>query len=177
MDSILVFAAALGTLAALLAIYWFAKCHAEDLRTCGTLLDQHYTAAQKLISDPDTPESVVEFAVMFAGRVGTPTIARSFAMHLIRGRLGTPQAASSEKARRFAADLGKLDVKLRQPFADMMVSGMAASACADPLFSRAYRKGLDMFFSRSGQTSDRSISVERANTAALDLSARGFCAA
>lgn len=177
MDTILIFATAVGTLIALLATYWFAKCHAEDLRSCGVLLDQHYAATQKLISDPATPDSVVEFAVMFAGHVGTPMVARSFALHLIRGSLGTPATDPSVRARRFAADLAGLDVKLRQPFADMMVAGMAASACADPLFSRAYRTGLRMFFSRTGQTSDTSISVERANTAALDISARGFCAA
>lgn len=58
-----------------------------------------------------------------------------------------------------------------QTFAEMVVNGMAASAASDPVFSRVYLTVLTVFFSKSGRRGDNDISVDRANTAALDVTA------
>lgn len=171
-----IIAGLLTLLAGGITLAWL-RCHSNDLRVASEFLDRHYHVTQKLIADPEVPSSVVEFAVGMAAHVGQPGLARSLALDVVTGRLTAEPTASTERGRRFRADLIGLKEPQRKLFSEMMVFGLFSSAASDPLLSRVYLKCLTLFFSKSGVANDHSISPERANTAALDLSERELCLA
>lgn len=164
-------AASAGLVIIFLLLSW-ARCRVMDLTAAAGMLDTHYRASQRLIADPDTPESVVKFTVFFARSAGHPSLARKFALHVLQGRVkGSNGQGEGPQARQLAADLRAMSPEKLQTFAEMVVNGMAASAASDPVFSRVYLTVLTVFFSKSGRRGDNDISVDRANTAALDVTA------
>lgn len=169
--------AALVALAAIQVILVWAKCHEQDLRSAGTLLDENYKAANALIQDPATPDSVVTFVGFAVHHAGRPAIARRFARHFLLGRIRKPRPLTA-RAAELKADLAKLGPDAQNHFATFMGTALMASAAADPVFSRAYLLAVNAFLSASGRADDHTVSPDRAETAALDLSASAYgCAA
>lgn len=174
MENVPMIATSVAVAAGILAAYLWLKARATDLRAASEMLDNHYAATQRLVSDATVPQSVVDFSVWFAGQVGRPRLARRLVFDLAFGQT-TKQRGTTTSA--LEADLQKLTVAQRDLFSTMIVHGTISSAASDPVLSQVYLHSLTMFFSRSGASNDKSISVERANTAALDLSAHHFCPA
>ena len=169
-------AAVAALVAAQLVLIW-ARCHEQDLRSANELLDVNYKAANALIQNDATPDSVVRFIGFAIQEAGKPVIARRFAAHFLFGRIRKPRPLSAQSAE-LKADLGRLSPEAQDKFAEFMGSAMMASAAADPLFSRVYLLAVNAFLSVSGRADDKTVSVDRAETAALDLSDSGFaCAA
>lgn len=169
--------AAVGALAVVQITLLWAKCHADDLQSASAFLDDNYKAANALIQDDTTPDSVVRFVGFAIQHAGDPFIARRFARHLIFGRIRKPHPLTPSAAQ-LKADLAKLSPEGQDHFATFMGTAMIASAAADPVFSRAYLLAVRAFLSASGRADDRNVSQDRAQTAALDLSeSGGLCAA
>lgn len=173
MENIPMIAAAIGSAAAICLAYLWLRARAIDLHAASEMIDTHYAATQKLIGDETVPESVVEFSVWFAGQVGRPKLARRLIRDIAFGGASKRRAVASA----LETDLKKLTPVQRDLFSSMVVNGMVSCAASDPLLSRAYLYSLTIFFSLSGTPTDTSISQERANTAALDISSRHLCAA
>jgi hypothetical protein len=156
-----------------LFIIW-ARCYATDLNHASKHFDVAYEAAQKLIKNPKTTESVLTFIPLFLAQGGRPHLARRFALHLISG--GLSKMPSSDSARRFSSDLERMDGEQKKAFNDLIVSGMISSAAADPIFSRLYLKAIQMFLSASGRGDDKPSS-ERTETVAVDFASRELACA
>lgn len=157
------------------SIWWgvvvWSRCIAQDAKDSAERIDAFYHAAQVLLKNPATPTSVVTFINFFAERVGRPALVRSFAMHLIRGG---PRATKSAHSRQFEADLRKLNDSQKRAFIELMVNGMVSSAASDPIFSRVYLMIVTSWFSTTGRR-DGQPSLERANTAAIDIAQNEPC--
>ncbi|GLK49469.1 hypothetical protein GCM10017620_24420 [Brevundimonas intermedia] len=169
--------AAAAALAAVQLTLMWAKTYSGDLRSASELLDENYKAANALIQDEATPDSVIRFIGSAIQHAGRPAMARSFARHFLFGRIRKPKPISARSAE-LKADLARLSPEGQDNFAAFMASAMMASAAADPLLSRVYLMAVNAFLSASGRADDQNVSHDRAETAAIDLSDSGFaCAA
>lgn len=168
------FAPLAATAVSAFAVTWimlaWARCHHRDLQASSEFLDDYYRAAQRLINDDATPESVIDFIASFSRNAGAPAHARHLALHILGGRLKASRPIASERSRALALDLEAMPKDKQELFAVFVVNGLAASAASDPILSRVYLTVLNVFFSASGRRGDTNISVDRANTAAVDLS-------
>jgi len=165
-----------ATLAAIQLVLVWSKCWASDLLVANEILDEHYKAANALIQDEKTPDSVVRFVGFASQQAAHPALARRFASHVITGRLRNPRPHGPE-AVKFAADLNSLSPEGRKQFASFLSTAMISSAASDPIFSRVYLMVASAFLSTSGRADDRTVSAERAETAAVDLSDNLFACA
>lgn len=153
-----------SVLAVRFLIGW-ARCCAVDAKAAQDQVDVFYQAAQKLIKDPETPDSVITFVSLFAPQIARPKLARTAALHMARGRVAVKP---SPLAVQLGKDLKQMPAEQQQAFAQLMMSGMASSAASDPLLSRVYSWFITTFLSMSGRRED-APSVERANTLAMDV--------
>ena len=145
-------------------ILW-ARTYATDLRSASSFLDDYYRCAQRVIRDEETPASILHFVDWFARKAGDPALARKLAIDAALGRLAEKP---DEKFQAFERDMRRLRPETAQAFAEMLTKGLAASAAADPVFSRAYLNALWLISTQSGRAGDAS-SIERANSVALDI--------
>jgi hypothetical protein len=153
-----------------MVLLW-ARCHKRDLEAASHMLDIYYRAAQDLIDDQSVPNSVVDFVERVSRDAGHPRTARRVAWHILKGQFRpSTDEKRSLQSRQLEADLDALNPRQRDLFAKFFVNSLGASAASDPVLSRIYLTVLWVFFSTSGRRDDTSISVDRAQTAALDMS-------
>jgi hypothetical protein len=146
-----------------------AKRFGQDLEAATQANDRYYAAAQRLIKDPSTDEVLIGFIEWFAHQVVAPDLARRFLFDLATGRLarrGAPPASDFSRA------LSKLKREQQQDFAEMMLSGLVTSAASDAVFSGLFKTIIALYLSQAGTQADHTPSIDRAKTAALDLSGR-----
>jgi hypothetical protein len=144
---------------------WWSRCLTTDWRSAQRAIDEFYESAQRLLKDEATPQSVVEFVSFLSSRVGRPELARSFAYHLIRGRVARNESAGG---RRFVQEIAEMPQASRETFAALVLHGMVSSAAADMFLSRVYLFWVLQFLSANGRR-DGKPSVDRASTVAMDV--------
>lgn len=163
--TILTFIAAAA--AAWLIVGW-ARCNAQDAASASLILDEQYQAANALIKDEATPDSIVRFVGFMSAQAAHPALARRFAWDLVRGRIRQQVTMSPHKAQ-LESDIRGLSPAGQGHFATVVSTSLVSSAASDPLLSRAYMLFIAVFLSSSGRLNDKSVSVDRAKTAAIDL--------
>lgn len=161
----------LGSFAVVGSVIAWSRTHASDLIVAQGFLDDSYKAAQRLIKSSQTPEPVLDFVEWFMERAGSPTLARELAVRLLADSIGAKHAAQTAGSAKFATMVKALPTANAEDFASMVTAGCLASAAADPIFARVYRKALTMTLGQKPNGGPISGDVAKAADVAADIAA------
>ncbi|WAC49270.1 hypothetical protein OVA03_05005 [Asticcacaulis sp. SL142] len=142
----------------------------EKLATASQYIEEAYEAAQQLIKDHSTPDSILKFVSVFYANINKPSLARTFTLHCLNGKSARNSVPRTQRSAKFSDDLQSLSPQQVELFGEMLTKGMMASAYCDPIF---YSVHINLWSSTASETTQNAQSnqpsPEKARTVALDL--------